>query len=110
MLLVDESRETAVSTKQIRLILTGTTKEKENQTEKYTNRSHVLSDKSKQMTQKAQSDPMGILTLDLSRCCVMFSGISYVRKALAAGWAWGFTHRNQTLARILEGEDVWAEC
>lgn len=40
----------------------------------------------------------------------LFSGISHVRKALAAGWAWGFTHRNQTLARILAGEErVWAE-
>lgn len=52
------------------------------------------------MTQKAQSDPMGILTQDLSRCCVMFLGSSYVRKVLTAGWAWGFTHRNQMLAQM----------
>ncbi len=38
----------------------------------------------------------------------MFSGISHVRKALAAGWRWGFTHRNPTLAGILAGETMWA--
>lgn len=60
------------------------------------------------MTQSTQNGSMGTLTQDLLCCSAVLLGISHVRKALAAGWRWGFTHRNPALAGILAG-DVWAE-
>lgn len=57
---------------------------------------------------RTHNDSMGTAAQDFSFSPALFSGISHV-KALAAGWRWGFTHRNPTLAEIWAGENVWAE-